>query len=250
MTEPAHVTASAGDAAPVTAATAVAAGIGILGESSLHASLKAWYARPGDSLETLVDGFVIDIVGDDRLVEIQTGNFTAIRPKLERLLAGHRLLLVHPIARERWIVRTTADGEVLGRRKSSQRGRVEDVFRQLVRLPHLLSHPNLTLEVALIQEEQVLRDDGRGSWRRGRWSVYDRRLLAVVETRAFATPGDLAALLPSDLPRPFTNRDLAAALHCRPDLARKMTYSLQRMGVLARAGKQGSAILYEAAAPS
>lgn len=225
------------------------AGIGSLGEGSLHAGLKAWYARPGDRLETLVDGYVIDIVGEDRLVEIQTGNFTAIRPKLERLLDHHRLLLVHPVARERWIVRTTADGEVLGRRKSSQRGRVEDVFRQLVRLPHLLSHPNLTLEVALIQEEQVLCDDGRGSWRRGRWSVYDRRLLAVLETRTFAAPGDLAALLPLDMPRLFTNRDLAVALHCRTDLAQKMTYSLQAMGALARAGKQGNTILYEMPAP-
>ncbi len=227
------------------AEAAAPAGIGNLGEGSLHASLKAWYARPGDRLETPVDGFVIDIVGDDRLVEIQTGNFTAIRPKLERLLDRHRLLLVHPIARDRWIVRTAADGEVLGRRKSSQRGRVEDVFRQLVRLPHLLPHPNLTLEVALIQEEQVLCDDGRGSWRRGRWSVYDRRLLAVLETRTFAAPGDLAALLPLDMPRLFTNRDLAAALHCRTDLAQKMTYTLARMGVLARAGTRDRSTLFE-----
>lgn len=221
-------------------------GIGSLGEGSLHAALKSWYARPGDRLEAPVDGFVIDIVGDDRLVEIQTGHFTAIRPKLERLLERHRLLLVHPVARERWIVRATSEGEVLGRRKSPQRGRVEDVFRELVRLPHLLPHPHLTLEVALIQEEQVLVDDGRGSWRRQHWSLFDRRLLAVLETHRFATPADLAALLPPGLPRPFSNRDLAAALACRPDLAQKMTYSLQAMGALARAGKRGRAGLFEA----
>lgn len=229
--------------------TVTPAGIGSLGEGSLHAALKSWYARPSDRLEVSVDGFVIDIVGDDRLVEIQTGNFTSVRPKLERLLERHRLLLVHPIARERWIVRATVEGEVLSRRKSPQRGRVEDVFRQLVRLPHLLPHPNLTLEVALIQEEQVLVDDGRGSWRRRYWSLHDRRLLAVLETHRFATPDDLAALLPQDLPRPFSNRDLAAALGCRLDLAQKMTYSLQAMGELARVGKRGRAMLFEKSSP-
>ena len=37
-------------------------GIGLLNEKPLHASLKQWYARPGDRFEVPVDGFVIDIV--------------------------------------------------------------------------------------------------------------------------------------------------------------------------------------------
>ena len=50
-------------------------GIGLLNEKPLHASLKQWYARPGDRFEVAVDGFVIDIVRDDLLIEIQTRNF-------------------------------------------------------------------------------------------------------------------------------------------------------------------------------
>jgi hypothetical protein len=37
------------------------------------ASLKKWYAQPGDRFEVPVDGFVIDIVRDDLLLDIQTG---------------------------------------------------------------------------------------------------------------------------------------------------------------------------------
>ena len=47
-------------------------GIGLLNEKPLHASLKQWYARPGDRFEVAVGGFVIDIVRDDLLIEIQT----------------------------------------------------------------------------------------------------------------------------------------------------------------------------------
>ncbi len=37
-------------------------GIGTLQENSLHAALKNWYAQPGDQLEIMVDGYVIDLV--------------------------------------------------------------------------------------------------------------------------------------------------------------------------------------------
>ena len=55
--------------------------IGLLNEKPLHASLKEWYAQPGDRFEVAVDGFVIDIVRDDLLLEIQTGNFASIKSK-------------------------------------------------------------------------------------------------------------------------------------------------------------------------
>lgn len=46
--------------------------IGLLNENPLHAALKKWYARPGDQLEVSVDGFVIDVVQGNLLIEIQT----------------------------------------------------------------------------------------------------------------------------------------------------------------------------------
>ena len=60
--------------------------IGTLGEKNVHAALKAWYARPGDELEVEVDGFHIDIVRGQVLVEIQTSNFSSQRRKLKTLL--------------------------------------------------------------------------------------------------------------------------------------------------------------------
>ena len=34
-------------------------------EMTLHASIKEWYASPGDKIEVEVDGYVIDIVRGD-----------------------------------------------------------------------------------------------------------------------------------------------------------------------------------------
>jgi len=53
--------------------------IGTLNEKSLHADLKKWYTQPGDQLEVPLDGYYIDIVRDDMLIEIQTRNFSSIK---------------------------------------------------------------------------------------------------------------------------------------------------------------------------
>ncbi len=217
--------------------------IGTLGEKSLHASIKSWYAQPGDLLETRVAGYVIDIVRGNTLIEIQTGNFNALKRKLPALLENHPVHLLHPIPAEKWILRQRANGALINRRRSPKRGGVLDLFRELVYIPHLLSHPRFSLEVLLTQEEEILRDDGRGSWRRKRWSIFDRRLLGITRQIAFRNPADYLDLLPANLPEPFTNQDLAAALRCRPALAQKMTYTLRQMGTLEVCGKRGNTLL-------
>lgn len=221
-------------------------GIGELNEKALHAALKAHYARPEDAQEVPVDGYVIDIVQDGLLLEIQTGNFAAIKSKLNALVPAHPLRLVYPIAQEKWIVKLPqeADGECV-RRKSPRRGRVEEVVREAVRIPHLLTHPNFSLEVAFIQEEEVRRYAGPHRWRRRGWEVVERRLLDVVGARRFETAADWAALLPAALPAPFTTQDLAAALGVNRRLAQQMAYCLRKADVLRLAGKQGKAYLYE-----
>jgi hypothetical protein len=166
-------------------------GIGELSERSLHAALKQHLAQPGDQFEVKLGRYVIDLVRDDLLIEIQTRHLYALRPKLRRLLDdGRRIHLVHPLPAERWIVREDAAGRPVSRRKSPRHAAVHDIFTELVRLPDLAAHPNLTLEVLLIQEEQVWRDDGQGSWRRGRWSLVDRRLVGVRGAAVFGAPAD------------------------------------------------------------
>ncbi len=218
-------------------------GIGQLAERSLHAALKEHLGRPGDRFEVKLGRYVIDIVRDNLLIEIQTRHLYALRPKLLRLLADHPIRLIHPLPAERWIVREDADGRALTRRRSPKHAAACDIFSELVRIPDLAAHPNLTLEALLIREEQVWRDDGQGSWRRGRWSLIDTRLLGVAGSAVFMRPADYLALLPP-LPETFTNADLAGARGWNSHLAGKATYALRAMGLLTPAGKRGRANLF------
>lgn len=218
-------------------------GIGQLTERSLHAALKEHLAQPSDRFEVRLGRYVIDIIRGDLLIEIQTRHLYALRPKLLRLLPDHRIRLIHPLPAERHIVREDAGGRVLTRRKSPRHAVAHDIFNELVRIADLAIHPNLTLEALLIREEQLWRDDGRGSRRRGRWSLIDTRLLGVVGAAVFAHPADYLALLPA-LPETFTNADLAKAKGWNAHLAGKATYALRAMGLLTPAGKRGRANLF------
>jgi hypothetical protein len=218
--------------------------IGVLNEKPLHASLKAWYAQPGDRFEVPLDGFVIDIVRDNVLLEIQTRHFGAIKSKLATLVSSHRVRLIYPIAQEKWIVQSPSAGNAFGtRRKSPKRGRVEDLFRELVAIPHLLSQQNFSLEVLMTREEERRRFDRRRRWRTGGWITEERRLLEVVDRRVFDGPASWLTLLPV-FSEPFTSRDLAQAIGVQLDLAQKMTYSMRQAGLLQPMGKRGNAALY------
>ena len=216
-----------------------------MGETPLHAALKTWYAQPKDEIEVPIEGYIIDIVRNDLLVEIQTRNFGSIRAKLAELADQHPVRLVHPIAREKWIVKLAPDGQShLSRRKSPRRGRILHLFDELVYLPELLSNPGFSIEVLLIQEEEIRRHEPGRRWRRKGWVTHERRLLQVVDSRLFCTPGDVGDLLPETTVEPFTTSDLASTLRIRRRLAQKMAYCLREMGTIQAAGKRGNAILY------
>ena len=221
-------------------------GIGLLNEKSLHASLKQWCAQPGDRFEVAVDGFVIDLVQDDCLLEIQTRNFAAIKTKLTKLVSAHRVRLVHPIAQEKWIIKLAKEHcDVETRRKSPKRGRLEDLFREMVSFPQLLAHPNFSLAVLLIKEEEVRRYVGQRRRRKQGWATTERRLVEVVGQRLFEDLADWQALLPETLNEPFTTSDLAAATGMRKELAQKEAYCLAKVGVIEAIGKRGRSKLYE-----
>lgn len=219
--------------------------IGELNEQALHAALKKLYAKPGDEVEVSVGGYVIDIVQGELLVEIQTGNFSSLKGKLRSLVKDHPVKLIYPVAREKWILKLPREGEdAPQRRKSPKRGRVEDVFSQLVSFPDLLRGDNFSLEVVIIQEEEVRHYTGKG-WRKRGWKTIERRLLDVLERRTFETPADMGELLPLELPQAFTTADLAKGLDAPMRLAQQMAYCLRAMGEIVQIGKKGRAYLYE-----
>ena len=220
-------------------------GIGELNERSLHRALKAHYAVPGSQTEQAIDGYVADIVIDGRIIEIHTGIFSPLKRKLPRLLEGNRVTLVHPIARDRYIVKPTADGKgIMSRRMSPKHGSVFTIFAALASIPTLLGNSNLTLEVVITVEEEVRVADARRNRRRGGWTAIDRRLVEIVEVHRIERMADLFAMLDAKLAVEFTTADLANAMRSSRRLGQQAAFCFREAGLSEICGKDRNALVY------
>ena len=217
-----------------------------MSESSLHSSLKNFYAKNGGLQEVSIDGYMIDVIKDDTLFEIQTKHFSSLKSKLSIVLEDYKVKIIYPISKKLWIIVLPKKGDKpIRKRKSPKRGRLESLFNELIFIPGYLSHPNLSIEVIFTVEEELRRDDGKGSWRRKGVSIIDRRLITIEGVKELKFPADYQELVPYLSTNEFSNRELAIKLGIPVKLARKMTYCLRTAGILRNCGKRGNNLLYK-----
>jgi len=218
-------------------------------ETSLHRELKEHYARDAGRTEVVVDRYRIDAVVDDELIEIQHGPLSAIRDKVRKLLAGHRVRVVKPIIARKLLVKRTAKGQpVRSRRRSPKRGQLLDVFDDLVYFTRVFPHRRLTLEVVLVEiEEWRYPGHGRRRYRRDAdHQVEDQKLVEIAAVHRLKTSADLRKLVPAEaLPDVFHTGHLAAALQVQRYTAGRIAYCFRQVGATRQVGKQGNTLLYE-----
>ena len=214
-------------------------------ENTLHRQLKELYVAEADDREVAVDGFRIDAIVDDTLVEIQCSPLLAIRDKVRQLLESHVVLVVKPLAARKYLItRQRKRGKVVSRRYSPARCSSLNLFEELVHFVDVFPHPNLTLELLLVEveEHRIKRKPRR--WRGKDHRVEDRRLRSVGERHEFRTVEDLLSLLPPGLPAEFTTADIADRAECPRWLAQKMAYCLRRIGALETVDQRGRLRVY------
>lgn len=217
-------------------------------ETSLHRQLKEAYADGTAKMEVPLGDYRIDVVQPGLLVEIQHGSLSAIRDKIQKLCVDHKVLVVKPILIEKRLIKLDKkDGKVIDRRKSPKTGTLLDLFEELIYFTRAFPHPNLTLEVPLVDVDEI-RYPGHGRRRRKRDSdfiVQDRILTGIRETHRFSTAQDLARMVPPGMPKPFDTGDLAKALGIKRWVAQKIAYCYRHMGTVKQVGKKGNSHLYE-----
>ena len=217
-------------------------------ETSLHRDLKTVYADQDAQFEVTMGQYRIDVVNGCELVEIQHGALSAIRDKVRELLdADHAVTVVKPIIHRRRLIKLDQKGgEIIDERMSPKRGKISDLFDELIHFTQAFPHPYLTLEVPIVNVEER-RYPGHGRRRRRRESdfeVEDKRLIEILETHRFRTALDLRRLISGKLPREFDTAQLAKAMNEPRHVAQKAAYCFREMGAAHQVGKRGNAILY------
>jgi hypothetical protein len=217
-----------------------------MSETSLHAALKKIYAGENGLTEATVGPFLVDVLHDQEIIEIQTRNFAALVPKLTYLLPTYRVRLVHPIAETKWIITHLPESPLNPRRRRSPaRGQAAQILAELSPIADLLSHPNLVVETIPLEVEEYRAADGKGSWRRKGISIQDRRLVRILNQHQLEFPAGYLDLIPANLPFHFTRQDFARLTRLSSGRAAKALYFLRRLNLITIAGKKGRAFLYQ-----
>ena len=222
-------------------------GIGMLAEKNVHAIVKDYYEPDEDHQEIPLEGCVADIYKDGSVIEIQNGNFTKLKKKLEKFLPLYQVTVVYPLPRIRYLIWVDEEtGEMSDKRKSPRKGTVYDMFWELCKIRPFLEHENFTLKILMmdVEEYRLLNGWGRGG-KKG--STREERVpFHLVEEYVFSCPQDYMQLVPYELPQRFTVKQFAKAAKIPEKKAQSAITILRQLHVIEKVGTLGRAYLYEA----
>lgn len=229
----------------------IRAGIGTLGEKTVHSVLKNYFEPSADSHEQKVGGFVADIVGENGIMEIQTAGFDKLRKKLEAFLKVSRVTVVHPIPYNKWLITIDPETGVQGRkRKSPRMGTPYDIFPELYKIKSFLRSPDLHFCIVMLDVEEYRRPPEEAGLRRGRrrgYTRYDRIPIALQDEIHLDSPEDWLYFVPNGLPEDYTSKDFAEKAKLHMEDAQLVLNILTEIGVTERVGKKGRSYLYRTA---
>ncbi len=217
------------------------AGIGTLGEKTLHAILKHYLEPDVTRHEVRVGEYHADIVTPQGIIEIQTAGFSRLRPRLLAFLSTSPVTVVYPVPHTKWLQWIDEDtGEITRRRKSPKTGQPSEIFRELVYIKPCLTNPRLMLLILLIDMEEFRLLNGWSHDRKRGSTRHDRIPLGLAQTVRLAMPEGLDRLAPEGLPDPFTSRDYAQAARMRPRDAQRainVLLSAERLAIVGTCGR-------------
>jgi hypothetical protein len=221
-------------------------GIGTLAQKTLHAVLKLYFEPDISRHEVKIAGSIADIVSGSDIIEIQTGNFDKLRPKLDKFLPEHRVTIVYPAPHTRWLCWVNPEtGEVTKKTKSPKTGGISAVFCELYRiLPYLLAR-NLRLCIVLVDLVEYRNLDGWSRDKKKGGSKNERIPVDLYDEIYIDSPMDYMKLVPEALGDSFTAKEFAKAAGLSPRDINCAIQTLLYIGVIRRAGYQGNSYLYE-----
>lgn len=226
----------------------------------LHRQLQEIYAGDDGQCEYRINGtFVADVFRHGVVYEIQTRQLSKIRTKISTLLQSTPVTIVYPISTRTTIIHCQGDDlHEHDRRISPKRGNVLDVFAETVYFAKLLSHPNMAIEVILVETEdfRIKGDPYSSSRRRKRrrrnseWTTVNRRLAAISDRIRLDTVSDGLRLLPERLPLIFSTTQLADIAEISRSRAQEIVYTLFHMDALKRTKRTKDGWWYQRVAES
>ena len=224
------------------------ASIGTYNEKTIHRVLKYFFETDEAYHEVKLGDFVADVKCDNRIFEIQTAGFHAIKNRLDFFLQSNEVTVVYPVIGRKylvWIDPETGDGTLP--KLINKKGKAVSVLPELYRLGELFNSPYLTVKCIILEvTEYRLRDGwGRGG-KRGAHRI-DCIPSDILDIETVCGTDDLRRLIPFGKSEEFSAKEFARACGFSHKSTRVISMSLKflkQSGVIESCSKAGNAVIY------
>lgn len=240
-------------------------GIGTLGEKQMHAALKRFICPDRTKHEVKLFGsyghiktpdestqskrkFVADILSDDTVYEIQTGNFSPLCEKIHWILenTSYNVTVIHPIAESLKISYIESESGKIGPfKRSPHHGRLEDIASELYFFRDFITSKRFSLIIMMMEANQYRKKIPQKNGRRTRSAKYEMIPSSLSGAYFFCNADDYNIFIPQSLPEIFTVQTYSKEAKIYGMDAYSIVKTLCHVGLLEQCGKIGRAVAYK-----
>ncbi|MDR0944261.1 MAG: hypothetical protein LBM41_07000 [Ruminococcus sp.] len=208
--------------------------IGTLNERSVHAFLKLYFEPNRDSHEIKIGGFVADIVGENGIIEIQTGSFGYLKKKLKAFLEVGHVTVVYPV-----ITGTTVINTDTGRKYKSPRKKTKYNFlSQAYNIREFLADERLHFVLVLMAVSQEKSGSGKTA------SKSDRKPEKIIDEITLESILDWH-IFTDELPESFNQKEFEAKTRVYGRDGWGSLQTLISVGLISQTHKEGNTKIYK-----
>lgn len=220
--------------------------IGLLQEHTLHRVLKFYISLNKANHEQKVNKMFADVKIENKIFEIQTKSFNALRKKLDIFLKDYDVTIVYPVALNKNIYLTNDFGELISNKKSPKHGNALDIMWELYKIKPYLLNDKLHFKIIMLDIDEF-RMQKEKTWksRKGfeRENQIPRKIHKVYDIKS--NFDFKAILLEYNLPEVFTSKIFSKTTKLTLKKATTSLNVLTHLNVVERIGKEKNSYLYK-----
>lgn len=216
--------------------------IGTKQERTLHQYLKYYFCPNSSFHEQKCEGYIVDILKNNEIIEIQTSAFNAMRKKLESLLQTYPIKIVYPIILEKTIYNYDESGSLVSVKKSPKKEHPLKIGKELYKINYLLNNKNLSFicPILKIYEYRIPYVNRYKQQKMTRINQIPYELVNLVELKSKT---DYQNLIPFD--NEFTALEFKKKLKLSPKEVSTALIILRTLKVIEIVRKDGKKYIYK-----
>ena len=221
------------------------AGIGGLGEKSMHKILKLYIEPREEFHEVKYLGSVADVKNEDGVFEIQTRSVEKLAVRLRKYLPEAPVTVVIPVTvNKRLSFLDTETGELTEPKKSPKHENIYTVFREIYKIRRQIVNDSLSFRLIYITADEYKYLDGWDKTRRKGSTKIERIPTELLGEELF-TYRELGGFVPFSEGEEFTAKELCRAAAFPKRITSYVIGLLTHVGAIEHVSKRGREYVYK-----